>query len=426
MTVVVVNECVSAPPGSVAVIWWNQATQTPLTWQFNYSKFASHLPRQLEADEQDWIEVFGALYAIDRVSQRPPSLWSRDIEAHIPVRHPAKWRPQESALRDVWSRLTGDRLSIQFYDAVQPMPPPRPDGKIPPGVDGTALFSGGLDSFATVAMLASRGTKPALLTHMANQQVSTSVRSLLAPLAVPRPAPLPMIAKNGANSGLVTDESQRARSLLYVASAVLSSKTFEVTPVWVGENGILGVHEPETEARVPSLSTRTAHPQVLAAVADLSRSALGYAPSIENPIEHLTKAGVVQLIDTLGHAGLVPSAVSCWSSRSPQHCGYCIPCLQRFVATDIAAVTDNVYAHNPWDAAKTTGATDDERDNLIHLIQLAQSVAGANDILLEFRHPGLIGVGGSLTDLERLQLHRNWAGEVLQVAGAHARSAALL
>lgn len=427
MIAVVVNDAAATPQGGIQVRWRPTQFNNQPNWSYSYHRLAARLPRELTAIEQDWLEVFGALYAIDRVSQRPDS-WTRDIEVDIPVRQPDAWNAASGRIRDVWNRLTSDRLTMRFHSDPDPLPTIRADAEYPKGVTGAALFSGGLDSFAAVAQLESNGDLPALVTHLANPIVDKSVKALLARLpGVPRPAPLPVMAQNGRNSGLITDESQRARSLLYVASAALVARTYDVAPVWVGENGILAVHEPETEARVPSLSTRTAHPQVLAAVEALSVAILGAGVEISNPLEGLTKAGVVQLIASLGHGHAVEETVSCWKiQRTAEHCGYCIPCLQRFVATDTVGVADDVYATNPWANAIAGSPRADARDNLVHFIQLAQGIAGASTYAIEVQRPSLLGVGGALTDAERIGLHQLWASEVLNVASKYSASQALL
>lgn len=427
-TFIVVNDCASAPPGAIDVRWKATSPTVRSNWTFDYAALAKALPQPLSPVQQDWLEVFGALYAVDRLSPRPPFMWTREIEVDIPVRDTMLWTSAASALRDVWNRLTGDRLTVRFHQETNPLPPPRTDGACPQGVTGAALFSGGIDSFAAVAELVSNGQRPVAVSHMANPAVTRAVKALLARLpGVPRPAPLPIMAKNGAHSGLTTDESQRARSLLYIASAIIAATAFGQKDVWVGENGILAVHEPETEARVPSLSTRTAHPQVLAAIQRMATVVLGNPVNVSNPLEHLTKAGVVRLCQSLGLGNHIPESVSCWKiSRNPEHCGICIPCLHRFVATDITGCPDLTYRTNPWQAAGPASGADDELDNLTHLIQLAQAVDRASDIELELERPGLIGVGGTLTDRQRIALHRDWAAEVLDVASRHPRSAALL
>lgn len=427
-TTVIINDCATAPPGAIQVRWKPTPFNLPPTWYYSYEGLAASLARSLTDLEQDWLEVFGALYAIDRVSRRSVTTWTREIAADIPVRNPKMWNSAIPALRDVWNRLTNDRLTVRFHQESNPLPVPRPDGQVPAEVTGVALFSGGLDSYAAVAQLAHSGERPALVTHLANPSVIKAVKALLNSLpGLPRPAPLPIMARNGSKSGIITDESQRARSLLFISSAVLAAHTFSVRDVWVGENGILAVHEPETEARVPSLSTRTAHPQVLASVQNLADAVLGGSFRVTNPLEHLTKAGVVQLIKKLGHGGMVSDAISCWKiQRTSEHCGYCIPCLQRYVATEIASVRDDVYVHNPWDATISGPIESDATDNLVHFLQLAQGIASASDFEIELQRPSLLGVGGALTDTERVNLHRLWAAEVLQVANLHPVSHSLL
>ncbi|KZE98927.1 hypothetical protein A2J04_15170 [Rhodococcus sp. EPR-279] len=100
--------------------------------------------------------------------------------------------------------------------------------------------------------------------------------------------------------------------------------------------------------------------------------------------------------------------------------------MQRFVATEIAAVKDDVYVHNPWDSKMTGAMASDATDNLVHFLQLAQGISLASDFEIELQRPSLLGVGGALTDAERIALHRLWAEEVLQVANRHPVSHGIL
>jgi len=131
-------------------------------------------------------------------------------------------------------------------------------------------------------------------------------------------------------------------------------------PLYVPENGFIGINVPLVPARAGSLSTRTTHPFFLTQLrAVLDR--IGVTHPVENPYRLRTKGEVLcDCDDPALIAELAPLSLSCahptaarWRRRAQGNCGYCWPCLIRRASMHaVGQDTPDAYA---WDAM-----TDDE------------------------------------------------------------------
>jgi hypothetical protein len=125
--------------------------------------------------------------------------------------------------------------------------------------------------------------------------------------------------------------------LLFVAAGVaVASAIGDAVPLYVPENGFIGINVPLTAARSGSLSTRTTHPFFLDRLRD-ALDRLGVVNEIRNPYRLWTKGEVIvssRNLDLL--AALAPHSLSCahpeaarYFDRPQGNCGYCYPCLIR-------------------------------------------------------------------------------------------------
>ena len=300
--------------------------------------------------------LFGAaVYCADKATQRRDSQdsWTRDISIELPTRDTDRWHPSkfESAL----NFLTGDRWHIQPYSS--PRDPlldiagvPEGDEAVGVGVDGVCLFSGGLDSLCGVIDLLEqdRGRRLCLLSHHEGGQASTAQQLLYSQLCEHygedrilsrrlylRPAPK---NKNQARPLPARRENTtRSRSMLFLSAAwALASAEGPNTPVYVPENGFIGINVPLTRSRVGSASTRTTHPHFFRQISDAT-AAIGLPNPIVNPYRYRSKGQMLketqnpQLLRRLA-----PLSVSCshpetarYVGRKQGNCGYCFPCLIR-------------------------------------------------------------------------------------------------
>jgi hypothetical protein len=116
-------------------------------------------------------------------------------------------------------------------------------------------------------------------------------------------------------------------------------------PLYVPENGFIGINVPLTSARSGSLSTRTTHPYFLGRLRG-ALDQLGIPNQIVNPFRLATKGEIVASSrnPTL-LAELAPRSLSCAHperaryNKLPQgNCGYCFPCLIRRAAMHRASL----------------------------------------------------------------------------------------
>ncbi len=253
-----------------------------------------------------------------------------------------------------------------------------PEDSTPVGeIDAVCLFSGGLDSLTGVVDLLEEDTdrRLCLLSHHEGDQASTAQQALLAELQRhygatrlvsrrlflrPAPAnqsqarPLPALREN----------TTRARSLLFLSMALgMAASVSPTTPVYIPENGFIGINVPLTRARSGSYSTRTTHPHFVALLSEAART-VGVSNPIVNPFRLKTKG---EILNETRNAALLqrlaPRSISCshpeaarYVQRPQGNCGYCFPCLIR--RASMASVGWDSATDYAWDALSGTDLLD--------------------------------------------------------------------
>ncbi|MGB3354358.1 MAG: Qat anti-phage system QueC-like protein QatC [Mycobacterium sp.] len=307
-----------------------------------------------------------AAYCADKVSLRrlTADRWTRELDLELPVQDAGRWADADWS--SVLSFLTGDRWAVTArtddHDPLVAVP------KVPAAVtavgeaDAVCLFSGGLDSLCGVVDLleGDPALRLCLLSHHEGGQASTAQEALLAELfehygpdrlvskrLFLRPAP-----PNAAQARPLParrENTTRARSLLFLTTAVaLAASVGPTTPVFIPENGFIGINVPLTRARSGSYSTRTTHPHFIKTFTEAA-ARCGVNNPVLNPYR-LTPKGQM-LAYTLNPdllRRLAPLSVSCshpeaarYVQRDQGNCGYCFPCLIRRAS----------MAHVGWDSA---------------------------------------------------------------------------
>ena len=191
------------------------------------------------------------------------------------------------------SFLTGDRWRIEPYQS-----PHHPLAEATAaaaqiatlGADAVCLFSGGLDSLCGVIDLLEDqpDRRLVLLSHNEGGQASTAQRRLYDALAqhygadrIPRRTlflPAPATPQQARPLPPLRENTTRSRSLLFLSAALaIAAAQDPTTPVYVPENGFIGINVPLTRARVGSSSTRTTHPHFLTLFANAA-SIIGHKP----------------------------------------------------------------------------------------------------------------------------------------------------
>ncbi len=295
----------------------------------------------------DLLIVATSVYAADTGVSRQryaDDRWTRMIDLSIPVSDPGLWKGVTSDISGMLRFLTGDHWTFTFRS--------RPDehreiAKLPEKLDLTdftqvSLFSGGLDSLIGAIDLLSAGERPLLMSHYWDGDASSAQKRLLGTLKARNGNALESIRAyigfkktDFAEAG--SDNNQRARSFLFYSLAIIAADALGSTnKVFIPENGLIALNVPMEALRLGSLSTRTAHPYFIRSMSNLAH-ALGVNATLENPYRFKTKGEMVaECLDQTLLAELAPQSMSCSSPSkvrfkraTPQHCGYCVPCLIR-------------------------------------------------------------------------------------------------
>ena len=354
----------------------------------------------------DLLRLGGAVYCTDKVVKRSSAAdsWTRTLNLRVPVSDVQRWEAARSELVKALSFLSGDRWALDF---VQDAGHPVTAQPLFREYNGVSLFSGGLDSLAGVIDLLEMGKRLILVGHHDSPLTDTKQTALFEQLRSRhspghlelrhlflRPAPpRKQQARPLPHGGLET--TTRSRSFLYFAAGVAVADALgATTPLYVPENGFIGINVPLTPARVGSLSTRTTHPLYMHRmhrVLDL----LGLRHSIENPYRLLTKGEALRQNtdrDLLLH--LAPATISCshpeaprWDKRPQGNCGYCYPCLIRRASLQRVTSDPTPYA---WDALTDETLLDRSSKRGRSLRALAASLGSEErleDVLINGRIP---------------------------------------
>jgi hypothetical protein len=271
--------------------------------------------------------------------------WTREIDLHLPVSNPLLWSSQSYAIKRLLDFLTGDRWSLHFR--------PRPQGMkrlaaiaratARPNYDCVSLFSGGLDSYIGAIDLLEGGLNPILVSQYdptnSTYQIEThaKLKDQYKPKTIPRLRGRLSFPSQLCKSG--SETTLRARSFLFFALAALPASALDLphsARIHVPENGFISLNVPLDSLRLGAFSTRTTHPFYLAKWNELL-SALSLNANLHNRYAFKTKGEMVaecaapQFLSSTAALTMSCSSVGKfrWIGESPQHCGYCMPCLIR-------------------------------------------------------------------------------------------------
>jgi 7-cyano-7-deazaguanine synthase in queuosine biosynthesis len=133
------------------------------------------------------------------------------------------------------------------------------------------------------------------------------------------------------------EPSQRSRSLLFLAAGLAVAAGYGPdVPLYIPQNGFIGINVPLTGARAGSLSTRTTHPHFITSFSECVQR-LGVTNPIVNPFRTMTKGEILAACrDQPTLRELADQTLSCahpeaarWAQEEQTNCGYCFPCLIR-------------------------------------------------------------------------------------------------
>lgn len=303
----------------------------------------------------DLLRFAAAAYCADRLSIRPGT-WTRSIELSFPVRDTKIWQKTTRGLSETLAFLSGDDWQLTTLPSKEPKDTRHLQVR---AVDAVCLFSGGLDSFTGAVDLLAQGKTICLVSHYEGGQAPEAQRLLATKLKrrfganrivfrriFLRPAP----SAAGQERPLASERepSMRSRSLLFLAAGLVVAAGYgSDVPLYIPENGFIGINVPLTSARSGSLSTRTTHPHFMTGLSKCIAQ-LGITNQIVNPFKLMTKGEILSTCrDQEAIHSLARETLSCahpeasrYAKRKQGNCGYCFPCLIRRASMHHAGLDD--------------------------------------------------------------------------------------
>ena len=266
---------------------------------------------QIPAIYEDLFIIGLSIFALDkRVSRRMfKDCWTREISVSIPVLEYDKWKCTELQWENTLSFLTGDHWHITFRRSEVIYSYREHVNRIHLNVqscDCVCLFSGGLDSFCGAVKLLEQGTSPCLIGH--NEYPKLAKRQNLFARAFQSLYPeqsvkfisftagsrAPISEKEGKLKG--SENTSRGRSLLFLCAALsVAGILGENVPVYIPENGFIGLNIPLTGGRKGTCSTRTTHPYFLRQFNNILEQ-VGIKNTITNFFAYNTKREIVRQV----------------------------------------------------------------------------------------------------------------------------------
>ncbi len=289
---------------------------------------------QLEELDVDLLTVLASVAFADRRSQRRGRRWARSISVSVPVHRPGTWDDASATLSSMLCEVSGDQWRFEFRRR-------QDDDELRqgflPGLSqdfrGATVvpYSGGLDSFATLARhRRDKGATPVLLVHA--KHGSRSLASVLAERDRSAPAlAVPFTVSSGAHA----EPTYRTRTFIFFSLAALAWRRTNASRIWIGESG-LGCIGPALVPFGIEQPVRGCHPTFVGRIADFLAALWGVRPPFEFPHLWITKG---ESITELATAGVLSGWTRThWCSRnirrqhpstSATHCGLCSGCIFR-------------------------------------------------------------------------------------------------
>lgn len=325
--------------------------------------FGSH---KLTNVVEDFLLIGIAVFSVDKVVSRNNAKdnWGRSICIKIPVLEFEKWIDNKSILEESLAFLTGDTWKIEFYHTEEKFNMHNQlEFELTNSIkfDSVSLFSGGIDSFCGALKLLKENYNPIFVGFkeyplLIERQISLfeSIKSNYSQQKIDllQFYVSPTIPEFPIDSVEYGESSSRSRSFLFIAGAItVASLIGKSVPVYIPENGFIGVNVPLTQSRIGSCSTRTTHPYFLSLINHLLNE-VGIKHEIINFYSTKTKGEIIaenknnivfknRYMDTLSCSHPVQSRYN--KVSPPINCGYCYPCLIRKSSLIVNGFTDNHY-----------------------------------------------------------------------------------
>lgn len=330
-----------------------------------------------------------SVYSADKRISRDNTFdkWTRDIEISIPVIEVEKWLSVKQLWDVTLKFLTGDYWNLKFRKSDQFYSNRERQSRIKidlTGCTSISLFSGGLDSFCGAIDLLNRGESPCLFGHNEYPKLRLTQEILCDIFKQEYPAQATRFISFTANSRAPynineklsgSENTSRGRSLLFLCAALsIAGILGNTTPVYIPENGFIGLNIPLTYSRKGTCSTRTTHPHFLRCFNEIIHS-VGIQNNIENFFAYKTKREIINLVKeypvfSKGVAETISCSHPClprWAKEGdrtyPRNCGYCYPCLIRKSSLLDIENTDGDYTHESISLEFLKHFSDSEKTN---------------------------------------------------------------
>lgn len=322
---------------------------------------------------EDLIIIALSIYAIDkRIPRRVfNDGWTRCIDVNIPVLNIEKWNKVKYDLEKTLGFLSGDVWKFNFRSTLEKFR----ENKVSKynlvknkEFDCVSLFSGGLDSFCGAVKLLEEKKSICFVGfkeygHLEKRQkqiydileknYSKSNKEILLFNGTPYAPMIDNKKDNKYNIGV--ESTSRSRSFLFIAGALaIAAIVGDDIPVYIPENGFIGLNVALTMSRKGTCSTRTTHPYFLRELNKIIK-AIGITNKVENFYAYRSKGSIVEEVKStqafIDGAGLTISCSHPCLSRydkitPPLNCGYCYPCLIRRASMNNAKSCDGNYNTN--------------------------------------------------------------------------------
>ncbi|MFB7320627.1 hypothetical protein QRD88_01135 [Bacillus safensis] len=315
--------------------------------------------KSLTTINEDFLIIASSIFCADKRIPRKnfSDNWTRTLNLSIPVLEVEKWNSVKEELEYAISFLSGDKWRFEFRPTELRFRADKINTKnlIDAGkYDSVSLFSGGLDSFCGALTLSEKERNTLFLGFKEYSLLTNRQRELFesiddyytkveSELLLFNVNPLAPVQRGEKSEKLSVESSSRSRSLLFIAGAMsVASIIGEETPVYIPENGFIGVNVPLTDSRAGSCSTRTTHPIFINSL-NLILGKVGIRNRISNFYWNKSKGEILEehqnnkVFKHYAYRTLSCShpCLSRYDKKksdrvvTPCNCGYCYPCLIR-------------------------------------------------------------------------------------------------
>jgi queuosine biosynthesis protein QueC len=367
----------------------------------------------------DFVEIASYVFAADRNTKRGTEIlknmaeaWRREFLLVVAIRDLEFWNRAETknALTAALGFASEDTWSFDFLLNSSPNPLQQYLEIVEReantgGGTSIVLFSGGLDSLAgAVHELQATNRHVILISHRSTPWIGGRQAALARRLqeAFPRRV-THVVVDNKMKAGLDDrEETQRTRSFFFLAIAAVAGVIERSDCIRFFENGIMSMNLPIATQVVGARASRSTHPKTLHLFQRLLSLMMGTEVVVDNPFIWLTKAEVVRQLSDSCQRPLITLSFSCSRSRAAStfkpHCGNCIQCIQRRIAT-LGAGAGDVDEADGYETDIFRGALEDGEDRAM--------VVGAVSLALECAR------------IDPRQFLSRFAGEIAQIAQAY-------